>query len=253
MSQPTRVQMKLRRRRRFFRIILLIAVLTSSAMYMMKSEIFNIDNYKIQGNYKLNNETIINASSINKGENIFKINRSLTKENILKLPYIKEVEIKRKLPRTLIFNVEERVGVFQTRSISTMLLVDIEGFVLEQLENIEEDLPNIIGFDLSNIMIGDNIFLESDKDEIISFIIHSKESELLVKSSEIDMETLDNINIELNNGISVAFGTLDNVKYKLRLLNEILNDIEEKQIPCKMIIMNKGDNPILVIDDKSEG
>ncbi len=253
MSQPTRVEMKLRRRRRFFRIILLIAVLTSSAMYMMKSEIFNIDNYKIQGNYKLNNETIINASSINKGENIFKINRSLTKENILKLPYIKDVEIKRKLPRTLIFDVEERVGVFQTRSISTMLLVDIEGFVLEQLENIEEDLPNIIGFDLSNIMIGDNIFLESDKDEIISFIIHAKQSELLIKSSEIDMETLDNINIELNNGISVAFGTLDNVKYKLRLLNEILNDIEEKQIPCKMIIMNKGDNPILVIDDKSEG
>ena len=157
------------------------------------------------------------------------------------------------MPRTIVFNIEERVGVLQTRIGPTMFLVDIEGYVLEELEEADSGLPNIIGFDLSSISIGDNIFSGNDHSDIINFIIESKESKLLGNSSKIDMTLLEDINIELNNGISVAFGTLDNVKYKLRLLNEILKDIEIKQIQCKMIIMNKGDNPILVIDDKSEG
>lgn len=253
MREPTRVELKLRRRRRFFRFILLIAILSLSSLFLLKSPIFNIGDYKVEGNYNLNKEDIINASSISKGENIFKINKSMSEKNISKLAYIKDIEIKRKLPNTILFNVEERVGVLQTRSISTMLLVDIEGYVLEQLQSVDENLPNITGFDLNNIVVGDNIFLESNKVEIIDFIVQSNESELLNKSSEIDMTSLDNVNIELISGISVAFGTLDNVKYKLSLLNEILKDIDDKQIPCKMIIMNKGDHPILVMDDKSEG
>lgn len=253
MRELTRVELKLRRRRRFFRIILLIAVLTITALFMLKSDFFNVATYKVQGNSKLNSESIINASSINKGENIFKINKSQAEENIKNFPYTKNITIKRKFPRTIIFDVVERVGILQTRSISTMLLVDIEGFVLEQLDSVDENIPIIMGFDLTNIVIGDNIFLESKKEEIINFVLRSNEAELLLKSSKIDITQLDNINIELINGISVAFGTLDNVKYKLGLLNEILIDIEEKQIPCKMIIMNKGENPILVIDDKSEG
>ena len=253
MREPTRVELKMRRRKRFFRLILLTTVLSMSFLFMLKSPFFNIEDYKVEGNYKLDKEDIINASSIRKGENIFKINKSISEKTISKLPYIKNVEIKRKFPRTVVFNVEERVGVLQTRSISTMLLVDIEGFVLEQMDVVDENLPNITGFDLSNIVIGDNIFLESNKAEIIDFIVHSNEAKLLNKSSQIHMSELDNINIKLISGISVAFGTLDNVKYKLSLLNEILVDIEDKQIPCKMIIMNKGDNPILVIDDKSEG
>ena len=253
MRQLTRVELKLRRRKRFFRFILLMAILSLSVLFMLKSPFFNIENYKVEGNYKLSKEDIINASSISKGENIFKINKSMSEKDVSKLAYIKNIEIKRKLPRTILFNVEERVGVLQTRSISTMLLVDIEGFVLEQLDSVDENLPNITGFDLNNIVIGNNIFLESNKGEIIDFIVQSNESKLLNKSSKIDMTSLDNVNIELISGISVAFGTIDNVKYKLRLLNEILNDIDDKQIPCKMIIMNKGDNPILVIDDKSEG
>lgn len=253
MREPTRVELKLRRKRRFFRFILLIAILTISALFMLKSDVFNVENYQVLGNYKLNGETIINASSINKGENIFKINKSQAEKNIMNLPYIKNVVIKRKFPRTIVFDIVERVGVLQTRSISTMLLVDIEGFVLEQLDSIDENIPIIMGFDINNIVLGDNIFIESKKEEIINFILQLNEAELLSESSKIDLTQLENINIEFISGISVAFGTLDNVKYKLSLLNEVLKDIEEKQIPCKMIIMNKGENPILVIDDKSEG
>ncbi len=253
MEKPTRVQLKRRRQRRFLRLVLFLILSILVAYFMLETTYFNIENFKVEGINKLEKEQIINSSNIIKGENIFKINKKLLKENVITLPYVKNIEIKRKLPNTIIFKIEERIGALQTRSISTMLLVDIEGYILEELDIVDENLPNITGFDLSNIILGDNIFIESNKNEVVDFIGLSNEAKLLNKSSKIDMSELDNINIQLINGISVAFGTLDNVKYKLSLLNEILIDIEEKQIPCKMIIMNKGDNPILVLDDKSEG
>lgn len=253
MQELTRVQLKLRRRRRFFRFIIIMAVLIASFIFMLKSEFFNVETFTVQGNYKLSNENIITTSLLNKGENIFKINKSLAEKNIVNLPYAKNIVVKRKLPRTIIFDVEERVGVLVTKSISTKLLVDIEGFVLEELDEDNDNLPLIIGFEISDIAIGDNIFQEKSREEIINFILESNNAELLSKSTKIDIIEIDNVNIDLNSGISVAFGPLDNVKYKLSLLNQILEDIEKKEIPCKMIIMNKGENPILVIDDKSEG
>ncbi len=64
-----------------------------------------------------------------------------------------------------------------------------------------------------------------------------------------DLELLDDIKIKLNNGIDIVFGNLDNVKYKLNLLNEILEHITENEIKCSKIIMNKGSHPIIVTDD----
>ena len=253
MEKPTRVQLKLRRRRRFFRFLLFLFILSMILLFMFRSPIFNIKTYNVEGNYKLANEDIISKSSINIGDNIFKINKSLALENISTLSYIKNIQIKRKLPSSIEFNIEERIGALQTKTDLSMYLIDIEGQVLEELEILNENLPEITGFDLNNIVIGQNLFLESEKQEIVQFIQDSNEVNFLGKTSKIDMSDLDNININLNNGISVAFGTIDNVKYKLSLLNEILIDIEKKELQIKMIIMNKGDNPILVIDDKSEG
>ncbi len=45
----------------------------------------------------------------------------------------------------------------------------------------------------------------------------------------------NNIKIELIDGIKVAFGPLDNVKYKLSFLYEIIKDMEKKEVTVKQI------------------
>ena len=69
------------------------------------------------------------------------------------------------------------------------------------------------------------------------------------KIDEIDKKSGNDINIKFKNGIFVAFGRLNNVKYKLSLLDEVLKDIDKKEFEVKEIIMNKGNHPILIIDD----
>lgn len=249
MNKLTRVEKKRRRKRFVLRLILFFALGTISIAYLFKSGFFNINNINITGNNTLSKELLVNASGINKEENIFKISLSNGEDEIRKLPYIKVVKIKRKLPKTIDINVIERTGVAQIKSISTYMLLDMEGYILELRDNKTENLPTLTGFNINNILPGDNIFENQNGSKVEELIGDGDNHNMLSKIHEISYESEENINIILNNGISVAFGPLDNVKYKLRYLNEILIDIEENNRVVKMIMMNKGEHAILVTDN----
>lgn len=244
-----RVEKKLRRRKIILRLFLLLATLSAAMIFALKTSFFNIEYIQVIGNSKLAKEDIIATSKINKGENILRIKPSLSEKNLSKLPYIKESSIKRKFPRGVIIEVWERKEIFQTKSISTYILVDEEGYVLDQVENKDENLPLIKGLEINNISPGDNLFSSFKLEGAIEFITEGYELGILKRMAEVSMELFDDVNIILNDGIPVAFGALDNVKYKLRYLDEILQDIEKNKVQCKMIIMNKGNNPILVTGD----
>lgn len=215
----------------------------------ISSSFFNINSIQVIGQDKIPKQSIINASSIPKGENIFKINKKIGINNIEKLPYIKDVKIKRDLPRGIIINVIERKAIFQIKEISAILLLDKDGYILDKLDSKIENLPMIVGLSLANNMAGQCIFSDIDENMELKFIQEGHAIGILEKMEDINMENKDEINILLNKGIYVAFGTLDNVEYKLSLLNEVLLDIIKKETDCKMILMNKGDNPIIVLND----
>lgn len=249
MRKVSRVEKKMKRRRMFFRLLLLISLIFIMFVLALNTDFFIIDNIKVLGNNKISEDIIISASSINFEENIFKISTRNGKKNIENLSYIKEVEIKRKFPKGISIEIIERKEIIQIKEISSYVLIDINGYILDIVDVQNEKLPLFFGFNIENKKAGDNVFDEIEDDEKKGFILESESIKILHKMKEIDMVDNNNVNILLNDGIPVAFGTLDDVKYKLNLLNEILIDIEKKQIPCKMILMNKGDNPIIVLNE----
>ena len=140
--------------------------------------------------------------------------------------------------------------IAQIKSISSYILIDIEGYILDIRDTKDEKLPLLLGLNIDNKRSGDNIFTDVELKEIIEFMTEGHAIGLLSKIKEVNLEDNDNINIIIMDGIPVDFGTLNNVKYKLNLLDEILKDIEKKQISCKMILMNKGENPIIVLNEE---
>lgn len=253
MKKISRVEKKMRRRRFFFRFILLISLILLVFALALNSDFFVIENIKVIGNNKIPKDNIISASSINIGENIFKVSTKSAKRGLMNLPYIKEVKIKRKFPKGIIIDIIERKEIIQIKEISSFILLDIEGHILDIVDIQNEKLPLLLGLKIEDKKLGDNIFLESEIKENIEFISEGHAIGLLPKMKEINMVDNNNVNIRLIDGISVAFGTLDNVKYKLNYLNEILKNIEKEQIPCKMILMDRGDNPVVVLDEEGEG
>lgn len=253
MKKLSRVEKKMRRRRFFFRFILLLSLTLLLCTLALNSNILVINNIRVMGNKKISKDNIISASSIKIGENILRINTKVGKENIKKLPYVEDVKIERKFPKGIIIHITERKEIIQLKEISSFVLVDIHGYILDIQDTHNGDIPLLLGLDIKDKKTGDNIFINSESNAIIDFIKEGHAIKLLPKMREINMVDNNNVDMTLNNGIYVAFGTLDNVKYKVNLLNVVLKDIEKKETQCKMILMDRGDNPIIVLKEEGEG
>lgn len=249
MRRTERIKRRNRRRRRLLSMIFLIGLMGLGMYFLLNSDVFKIKSIGVIGNKTLSKDDIISSSEIGKDENIFRIKKSQVKNSIENLPYIKEIEIKREFPDRIIIKVTEREESLMIQNISSYFIADNEGYILKQIDEIDDDLLLIRGINIRNLSLGANAFEEIDKEEIIDLIENGGKLGILKVVKEIDLEKIDDVNIQLNNGIDIAFGTLDNVNYKLGMLNEILKDIENKESKYKKIIMNKGSHPILVVDE----
>lgn len=249
MKKMTKIERQEKSKKIKFNILLLITILSVMVFIIFKSDLFIINDIEVVGNSKLLKEDIVEYSALPKGENIFRIKTRISRERIEQLPYIKEVEVKRKLPNTIIIDVVERKEIALIKTISTYQVIDIEGYILQQVESEDENLPTLLGLNIDNPQLGANLFEDMEIPNLQSFLEEAHRLYILNLIKDMDLQILDDINITLNDGIDIAFGTLDNVEYRLRLLNEILKDIEKKGIKIKKIVMNKGEHPIIIMED----
>ena len=117
MRKISRVERKMRRRRLYFRIFLLGLFVTLLIVLALNTDLFIINNIQVIGNNKLSKESIILGSSINIGENILKVRTKDGENNLRNLAYIKDVNIKRKLPKGIIIEIM-RKEAFQIKNLS---------------------------------------------------------------------------------------------------------------------------------------
>ena len=248
-ERQRRRKKKQRKRKRILNFILLLFISALIYLFLFKTDVFTIKKIEITGNKKLNKDTILKASICTKGENIFKINKNYCQNSINSLAYIKSVEIKRRLPSTLKIEVVEREEMAVIPYIGALVYIDDEGRILNIKEKEGElEFPQIFGLDLVNLEIGDFLFEEDERK--LDFLKTGKRNGSLKEMKYINFAKEENIMLELKNGTKVAFGPLENAEYKLSFLVEILKDVEKKDLKVKQILMNKGDNPIIVVEDQ---
>lgn len=249
MRRATKIERRQRIRNILLNIFLFITIASLIFVIMFKSDFFRINNIQVIGNIELNEEDIIKHSQISIGENIFRLSKKDVEKNLKKLSYIKDVEIKRNLPANILINISEREEKALIKSISTYQIIDIEGYILKQTDVSDDNLPIILGLNIYDVSIGDNLFNTIDDEYLIDFFKEGDRLDLLRRIESVDLEYRNNINILLKDGIDIAFGKLDNVEYRLRLLDEILRDIEEKEINVEKILMNRGEHPVIITED----
>ena len=252
MKKLSRVQKKKRRKKIFSTIAITAIMVFIIVMIVVNTEFFSIEKIKVSGNKKIMDNKIILLSSIQEGENIFKINAGDAKKNIMTLAYIKDVEIKRKLPRMVNINIEERKEKIRIKDISSFIILDEEGYILDNVDNKNEKLTEIVGFKIKNKSKGENVFIDEAEDLKVKFLKKAEDLKILSKFKYVNMEDDENISMLSFDNMEVVFGTIDNVEYKLNMLDKVFKDIKEKKIDVKMILMDKGENPIVVLEDDNE-
>ena len=212
----------------FFSIVILIAVIIVLAL---TAPIFNITDITVNGNNQISSNMIINLSGLKKGENIFKFNSSV-EQKIKENTYIESVNIKRKLPGTVVISVEERQVKYQINLINSYVYIDKNGYILENSSE-KKDVPVIVGLSIKeNEMMNDKRLKTEDLEkinDIIKIIDAAKAINIDGLITEINTENKDNYVLYLESkNKKINIGDTSNLTNKMLYVQKILENEEGK-------------------------
>lgn len=210
----------------FISIIILIAIIIVLAL---TAPIFNITDITVSGNNQISSNMIINLSGLKKGENIFKFNSNV-KQKIKENTYIETVNIKRKLPGTVMISVEERTVKYQINLINSYVYIDKNGYILENSAE-KKDVPVIVGLSIKEDEMMNEKRLKTEDlekmNDIIKIIDAAKAINIDNLITEINTEDKDNYVLYLESkSKKINIGDTSNLTNKMLYVQKILENEE---------------------------
>ena len=110
-------------------VVILAAIIVGCVVF------FRVDNIEVEGNSRYSAGQIIEAAEVEKGDNLFALNRVGTYRQILeRLPYVEEVAISCRLPDTLVIRVTERTAVAAIQGDGAWWILDEKIQILERTD-----------------------------------------------------------------------------------------------------------------------
>lgn len=218
-------------------------------MYMANNHsYFNLDIVTINGNTALSDEDIIQAMDLGDNPNIFKTETSVLESKVLSLEGIEKVEISKYMPDRLVVEVVEDVDFAFITVEDGYLIINgsmlIDRHVHEITEEMNDKLIRVSNASYDSLSIGQSI--SNDNDEI-NFLSKLLNHQLFTIIQEVDFgESFDNVKMTTEGGLKISFGTLDESDYKFSIIENIIDDLNKKGIRAEEIILDAGQNPIIV-------
>ena len=198
--------------------IILALVVMCVGLVLVFSLFFKINTITISGDMVYSDKKVTKKSGIEIGENLFKINEEKLSEKLSKdLPYIKSVTIERKLPDTVIINVEAAKEIAAITTKKGFVLIDETGKVLDKDASIlKENVAVINNVKLKEYIEGEKLVLtEEKKTEALLKLFEAIKNTDMQLLTEIDMKNINDIKIKYDDRITFAVGSLTNIETKL--------------------------------------
>jgi len=221
---------KKKRAVRIRRAILVMLLLTIALVcFCLFAPFFNITSIEVEGNVQVTSEEILDRVNLVTGTNIFKINKNSIREGLRTLAYLDTVKVSRRLPSTVKISVTECYAELLAPYTSGYLLLDSKGKVLEQISDSSGwDLPELLGVSIEKAEISEKISVQDGVkfDIIFNCIEYFKSKEQLSLISSFDFNDITNIQVTYREGYRVNFAKLDDMDYKMKMLEAILPQID---------------------------
>ena len=248
-----------RNRGRFGALYKLLSILLIFAAILAGCIIFfRVNTMVVTGNSRYTQEEILAAAGVEKGDNLFTLNKYQIADRILtQLPYVDDVAISRKLPDTLIFEVSESAGVAWVESGGSYWLLDDKCKLLEVGDAaLVQGKPQVLGLDPVNPSVGNLLTVsaeQQDKLEQLQAFLKAIRERLMTGSLKgfIDLTSANEIRFGYGENLTVIFpmnGDFTQETYELKLA---LETMDERGLPrTGTLDQNYEDNKIHLLPER---
>lgn len=225
---------------------LILLFLASTGFGFLKSSFFTVEIIETLGLNCVDPNEIINIVNYVKGTNIFDVDLSLLAKKIQAYPRVDKVNIKRKLPSTLILELTERSAVAVLPYSGYFVLVDSNGFAVEITESYRaKDPPLITGIKPQQLLVGKKI--EGKGIDYVLSATTMLSSHLLNEISEFNYKDDTGVSIYMQSGTWIVLG-LGNIKEyltRIDILESLLVKLEKENQYASYIDVRFPNRPVI--------
>ena len=232
------------KKRRVSKFFLMSVILVGSVVALLFSPLFRINQIDIIGNNVLSNREIMEASRLLVGGGMFTFRARPAAARVVELPFAGVVTVSRHLPDRVVITVEERVPVANILlGMTTYLMVDADGMVLEANRTPAEGLPQVTGLEFTNFAVGQP--LRTEQNIIFSDILLLSRifNDYGFLPDSVDFTNPRAISI-MYEDFTISFGSMEDAAKKVRNLVSIINELALLNLNTGFVdVRDINDNP----------
>lgn len=212
--------------------LLLLAVAAGGILF---SPVFSIQTIEATELERYTKSELCAKINLSEGMNLFAFNGFSAKKKLLADSYIEDVKIKRRIPNTIVLEIQERKVRGYVPYMGSYLYIDEFGRVLDVQTSFHKPLPVVKGLDFGGAWQAGELLAVKNQE---SFDVIVKIAQLMTKYSlldivvEIDVSDPGNITARVNKEnvakVDIALGDVTDCDEKIRTMAEIMENIPEK-------------------------
>ena len=210
-----------------YSFICLVAI--GFALFFTLSIFFKVKTVEVTGTSVLSAEAVREAAQILPGDNPFLVSQTAVSRNVTKaLSYVESVRVRRKLPSTIVIEVEESRALGALPYGGGYWLFAPGGKLLLHVNELTrpKDVPVVRGVTLLLPQEGAEMALsDADSDKqgpLLEVLLALEAGGLLANTQELDVTRVYDVRFTYDGRYQVVLGMPADLAYKLRFLEEVV-------------------------------
>lgn len=209
-----------------FAFFIIIALITLAIMCF--TVFFPIKKINVSGSEIYTKSQIIKASKLSTEDNLFVVSENEIENNIRKkLPYIDDVQLKRRLPDAVILTVTDAKEYAYFQSDENFYILSENGYVLKKQETIPENVFEIICGGIKG-KVGEKATYENSTEEELVGLLIKNLSKANLNIDKIDVSKSLEITVEVEGRFTVLFGSSEYIAEKSAHLASMIESINDR-------------------------
>lgn len=230
MSAARNKRRRYKKRGRFgFLYKTLSVVAIAAAVFMGATVFFRVERVEVTGNARYDAAQIEQASGVVHGDNLFRLNKYDTAARIRRtLPYVESVNIRRRLPDTLVLNINECIAAAQLSCGDGGWLISASGKLLDW-----SDTPHALRVDGVDPVLpeaGTTITVkpqfQTRADGLVALLQALEEHNMLTRATRVDLGSVTAIRMEMDDRFTVKLPVNGDFSYLLAAMDKAIQSLE---------------------------
>jgi cell division protein FtsQ len=193
----------------------MVAMVAGAVWLVFFSSVLAVRNVQVAGVRTVPVDAVSEVAAVPLGEPLARVDVDQVRERVERLPVVEHADISRSWPHTVSIEVTERTPVAAVRSGGAYRLIDAEGVMYRSVSQPGKRLPVMT--------IGTQPAVAHDAATEAASVMATLPHRLAKRVSAVDADTMDSIELRLQDGRRVVWGSAESSQMKARVLSALLH------------------------------